>query len=170
MWKRVVVQGTVLFLLFRSFDPQKSLVRLGARTHGIDASESNISIAKVHASADPKLSPPSPLLSYEHTSAESLLTSPKRYDVVCSMEVLEHVGNPASFLSTCATLIKVGLHPFILSPSSFFIMSFSQEDTSSSRQFHAHPWPTLSPSFSLKTFSENLAAHIHIQNSSSPMN
>ena len=100
--------------------PQQSLARLGARTHGIDASESNISIAKVHASADPKLSPPSPLLSYEHTSAESLLTSQKRYDVVCSMEVLEHVDNPASFLSTCATLVKVGLHPFILMPFLIF--------------------------------------------------
>ena len=98
--------------------PQQCLARLGARTHGIDASESNISIAKVYASADPKLSPPSPLLSYEYTSAESLLTSPKRYDVVCSMEVLEHVDNPASFLSTCATLVKVSPRSFILFPYS----------------------------------------------------
>ena len=99
--------------------PQQSLARLGARTHGIDASESNISIAKVHASADPNFSPSSPLLSYEHTSAESLVTSPS-YDVVCSMEVLEHVDNPASFLSTCATLVKVGIRFFILMPFLIF--------------------------------------------------
>ncbi|KAK0488956.1 S-adenosyl-L-methionine-dependent methyltransferase [Armillaria novae-zelandiae] len=36
-------------------------------------------------------------LSYIHASAESLLSQPKRYDVVCSMEVLEHVDNPALF-------------------------------------------------------------------------
>ncbi|KIK01472.1 hypothetical protein K443DRAFT_98590 [Laccaria amethystina LaAM-08-1] len=110
----------------------ESLARLGARTHGIDASESNISIAKVHASADPKLSPPSPLLSYEHTSAESLLTSPKRYDVVCSMEVLEHVDNPASFLSTCATLVKPGGHLFLSTisrtPLAYALTIFLAED------------------------------------------
>ncbi|KAK0467050.1 S-adenosyl-L-methionine-dependent methyltransferase [Desarmillaria tabescens] len=79
----------------------ESLARLGARTVGIDASESNIEIAKHHASTDSKLSEN---LSYMHTSAESLLSQPKRYDVVCSMEVLEHVDNPALFLSTCAQL------------------------------------------------------------------
>ena len=82
----------------------QSLSRLGANTLGIDASESNIEIARLHASADPKLSQ----LSYLHGTAESLLESPKRYDVVCSMEVLEHVDNPASFLSLCAELLKVG--------------------------------------------------------------
>jgi 2-polyprenyl-6-hydroxyphenyl methylase/3-demethylubiquinone-9 3-methyltransferase len=36
-----------------------------------------------------------------------VLEQPKRFDVVCFMEVLEHVDNPASFLSTCAELVKV---------------------------------------------------------------
>ena len=91
----------------------KSLARMGANTLGIDASESNIAIASVHSSADPKLSSESTALSrqgslsYLHTPAESLLSLPKRYDVVCSMEVLEHVDNPAAFLSTCAELLKV---------------------------------------------------------------
>lgn len=84
---------------------------MGANTLGIDASESNIAIASVHSSADPKLSSESTLssgsLSYLHSSAETLLTLPKRYDIVCSMEVLEHVDNPAAFLSTCAELLKV---------------------------------------------------------------
>ena len=93
----------------------KSLARMGANTLGIDASESNITIASVHSSADPKLSSGSTTLSnqgsltYLHSSAESLLSLPKRYDVVCSMEVLEHVDNPATFLSTCAELLKVGV-------------------------------------------------------------
>lgn len=73
---------------------------------GVDASESNIGIATLHASADPKLASPSNL-TYRHTSAETLLTEPKRFDVVCSMEVIEHVDNPAAFLSTCAELVKV---------------------------------------------------------------
>ena len=98
----------------------KSLARMGANTLGIDASEPNIIIASVHSSADPKLSTtPSNQgsLTYLHSSVETLLPLPKRYDVVCSMEVLEHVDNPAAFLSTCAELLKVGhcLSPLILS-------------------------------------------------------
>ena len=81
---------------------------MGAKTLGIDASESNIKIATLHASADPQLAPStSSNLSYQHTSAETLLSEAKRYDVVCSMEVIEHVDNPAAFLSTCAELVKV---------------------------------------------------------------
>jgi polyprenyldihydroxybenzoate methyltransferase / 3-demethylubiquinol 3-O-methyltransferase len=86
---------------------------MGANTLGVDASESNIAIASLHSSADPKLSSESTAsskqgsLSYLHSSAETLLSLPKRYDIVCSMEVLEHVDNPAAFLSTCAELLKV---------------------------------------------------------------
>ena len=84
----------------------QSIARLGARTLGIDASLSNIAIAQAHAAADPKLSS---TLSYLHAPAESLLPEPNRYDVVCSMEVIEHVENPVSFLETCAELVKVSI-------------------------------------------------------------
>lgn len=77
---------------------------MGAQTLGIDASASNIAIAQSHAAADPKLAS---TLSYLYAPAESLLSEPKRYDVVCSMEVIEHVDNPVSFLETCAELVKV---------------------------------------------------------------
>ncbi|OBZ74147.1 Ubiquinone biosynthesis O-methyltransferase, mitochondrial [Grifola frondosa] len=72
----------------------ESLTRLGANTLGIDASSSNISIASLHASADPILSPspngPSTsarkkrgTLQYQHTSVEDLLAQrgPKQFDV-----------------------------------------------------------------------------------------
>jgi polyprenyldihydroxybenzoate methyltransferase / 3-demethylubiquinol 3-O-methyltransferase len=66
----------------------------------------------MHASADPCLVSSeqqleSNRLTYRHMSAESLLEEPKRYDVVCSLEVIEHVDNPASFLDSCAQLVKV---------------------------------------------------------------
>ncbi|KAG9313047.1 hypothetical protein JVU11DRAFT_6487 [Chiua virens] len=93
----------------------QSLARMGARTVGIDASESNIGIATAHAGKDPELTvtASSGNLVYRNTSAEALLEEPKRYDVVCSMEVLEHVDNPAGFLSTCAELVKPGGHLFL---------------------------------------------------------
>ncbi|KAG5641915.1 hypothetical protein DXG03_003961 [Asterophora parasitica] len=106
----------------------ESLARLGANTLGIDASESNIKIAQLHASADPKLEH----LSYLNAPAESLLSSSKQYDVVCSMEVLEHVDNPATFLSTCAELVKPGGHLFLStisrSPLAYFLTIFLAED------------------------------------------
>ncbi|KAK2462709.1 hypothetical protein APHAL10511_005227 [Amanita phalloides] len=88
----------------------ENLARLSAQTLGIDASQSNIAIAQTHAAADPKLAS---TLSYLHTTAESILSEPKRYDMVCSMEVIEHVDNPASFLETCAELVKPGGHLFL---------------------------------------------------------
>ncbi|KAF5383192.1 hypothetical protein D9615_004910 [Tricholomella constricta] len=106
----------------------ESLARLGANTLGIDASESNVKIAKLHSSADPRLEH----LSYLNAPAESLLESSKRYDVVCSMEVLEHVDNPATFLSTCAELVKPGGHLFLSTiartPLAYFLTIFLAED------------------------------------------
>ena len=97
----------------------KTLARLGGRTLGIDATPSNIAIASLHASADPAFSQSSEAyprrgsLSYAHTSVEDLLAQrgPKSFDVVCSMEVIEHVDNPRTFLSNCATLVKVSASP-----------------------------------------------------------
>lgn len=100
---------------------------MGANTLGIDASGSNIAIASLHASADPSLDVmssalPSSLsisrradikgkgkLTYENTSVEDLLArhGPASFDVVCFMEVLEHVDNPRAFLDSCAQLVKV---------------------------------------------------------------
>lgn len=104
----------------------QSLARLGANTLGIDASSSNISIASLHASADPSLTPPTTStdidkpkwkgsLTYKHTSVEDLLVErgPASFDVVCSMEVIEHVDNPRGFLDSCAQLVKVSICAFV---------------------------------------------------------
>ncbi|KAH7890831.1 S-adenosyl-L-methionine-dependent methyltransferase [Phlebopus sp. FC_14] len=95
----------------------ESLARMGARTLGIDASESNIGIASLHASRDPQLSSRGSScggsLDYRMIAAEDLLKEVKQYDIVCSMEVIEHVDNPASFLATCAQLVKPGGHLFL---------------------------------------------------------
>ncbi|KAF9075329.1 3-demethylubiquinone-9 3-methyltransferase [Rhodocollybia butyracea] len=106
----------------------ESLARLGARTTGIDASESNLAIAQHHASLDSRLSTN---LTYKHAPAESLLSQSKRYDVVCSMEVLEHVDHPAMFLKTCAELLKPSGHLFLSTisrtPLSYFLTIFMAE-------------------------------------------
>ncbi|OAV92679.1 hypothetical protein PTTG_07663 [Puccinia triticina 1-1 BBBD Race 1] len=94
------------------------LARLGAQVLGIDAAEDSIKAARLHAQSDPQLNPlsnPNPKLLYRHCSVESLLQSDNlhhhgRYDIVCAMEVIEHVENPAGFLTALAELTKPGGH------------------------------------------------------------
>ncbi|EKM50451.1 uncharacterized protein PHACADRAFT_104382 [Phanerochaete carnosa HHB-10118-sp] len=119
----------------------ESLARMGAKTLGIDASSSNISIASLHASADPFLDSSSSKqgkrkgsLTYKHTSVEDLLAEygPASFDVVCSMEVLEHVDNPRGFLHSCAQLVKPSGHLFLSTiartPLAYLITIFAAED------------------------------------------
>ncbi|KAF8517894.1 S-adenosyl-L-methionine-dependent methyltransferase [Hysterangium stoloniferum] len=109
----------------------ESLARLGARTVGVDASASNIAIASLHASADPFLSQGDSRLIYRHSSSEEMVQESKRFDVVCSMEVLEHVDNPASFIRSCCDLVKPGGHLFLSTiartPLAYFLTIFMAE-------------------------------------------
>jgi 2-polyprenyl-6-hydroxyphenyl methylase / 3-demethylubiquinone-9 3-methyltransferase len=78
------------------------LARLGARVTGIDAGERNIAIARNHA-AESELQ-----IDYREATAESLAAAGERFDVVLSMEVVEHVADPAGFLAACAALVAPG--------------------------------------------------------------
>jgi polyprenyldihydroxybenzoate methyltransferase/3-demethylubiquinol 3-O-methyltransferase len=93
---------------------------MGAKTLAIDASSSNIKIASAHASQDPFLSPRTPAfrspLEYRHTTSDALIEEGKTFDVVASMEVVEHVDNPADFVRSCAALVKVRPSPRISKP------------------------------------------------------
>ncbi|SPO23630.1 related to COQ3 - enzyme of ubiquinone (coenzyme Q) biosynthesis [Ustilago trichophora] len=114
----------------------ESLARLGARTTGVDASSSNIGIATTHASRDPILSRTHPLggpaLTYLHTTAEDLVAQNRTFDIVCAMEVLEHVNGPADFLRSLDKLVKPGGHLFMSTiartPLSWFLTIFMAED------------------------------------------
>ena len=76
---------------------------------GIDASEANIGIASTHAARDPQFARSVESLKYLHTTAEALLAEGNQYDVVCSMEVIEHVSTPSEFLHVCAQLVKASV-------------------------------------------------------------
>ncbi|KAL1747633.1 S-adenosyl-L-methionine-dependent methyltransferase [Schizophyllum fasciatum] len=106
----------------------ESLARLGAKTLAIDASHSNIQIASLHASSDPSLARN---LEYRHSAAEALVEEGNQFDVVCSMEVLEHVDHPAAFLDTCSRLVKPNGHLFLSTiartPLAYFLTIFMAE-------------------------------------------
>jgi 2-polyprenyl-6-hydroxyphenyl methylase / 3-demethylubiquinone-9 3-methyltransferase len=73
--------------------------RLGAKVSGIDASEKNIVIAKLHAKKN-KLN-----INYQCTSPEKII-SKEKFDVILNMEIVEHVDNIEYFLESCSKLLK----------------------------------------------------------------
>lgn len=85
------------------------MARLGAHAVGIDAGDANIKAAKVHAQeghvdAD-----------YRVGTVEGLIAAGEpKFDIVLALEVVEHVQDPARFLSDCAAL---------LAPSGLMIMA-----------------------------------------------
>jgi len=73
--------------------------RLGADVVGIDASEKNIKIAKMHAEKN------NLKIDYKITSPEKLKTN-KKFDVILNMEIVEHVEDVNFFIKSCAKLLK----------------------------------------------------------------
>ncbi|WVW78655.1 3-demethylubiquinone-9 3-O-methyltransferase [Kwoniella bestiolae CBS 10118] len=90
----------------------ESLARLGGEVVGVDASESNIGIATTHAQQDPSLSKKieNGDLKFVHSSAEVLRDAGEKFDVVCAMEVLEHVDQPGEFMKCLGEMVKPGGH------------------------------------------------------------
>lgn len=78
------------------------MARLGADVTGVDAAEANIKTAMVHAERAGLG------IDYRYGTAESLLDEDKRFDIVLSLEIVEHVADPEQFLLDCAALVKPG--------------------------------------------------------------
>ena len=73
--------------------------RLGANVTGIDASDKNIKIAKLHSKKN-KLK-----INYLCSSPEKLKIE-KKFDVILNMEIVEHVEDIDFFLKSCSKLLK----------------------------------------------------------------
>ena len=73
--------------------------RMGANVMGIDASDKNIKIAKLHSKKN-KLK-----INYLCSSPEKLQIK-KKFDVILNMEIVEHVEDIDFFLKSCSSLLK----------------------------------------------------------------
>ena len=73
--------------------------RMGAKVTGIDASDKNIQIAKLHSKKN-KLK-----INYLCSSPEKL-NNKKKFDVILNMEIVEHVEDIDFFLRCCSKLLK----------------------------------------------------------------
>jgi 2-polyprenyl-6-hydroxyphenyl methylase / 3-demethylubiquinone-9 3-methyltransferase len=75
---------------------------LGAEVIAADASETNISVASLHAE---KNGLP---IDYRHTTAEDLAASGEQFDIILNMEVIEHVADLEGFAAACCQMLKPG--------------------------------------------------------------
>ena len=75
------------------------LARLGGEVTGIDASEKNVKVAKLHSKKN-NLN-----INYLNKSPEQLNNSEK-FDIVLNLEVVEHVENVDLYIKSCSNLLK----------------------------------------------------------------
>ena len=75
------------------------MCRLGAEVVGIDASQKNITVAKLHAKKN------NLKIKYFCASPENFKTKTK-FDVILNMEIIEHVDDVEFFLKKCSNLLR----------------------------------------------------------------
>ena len=75
------------------------MANLGADVTGIDASEKNIKVAKIHAQKN------NIKINYINKSPEQL-TETEKFDVILNLEIVEHVDNLNLYIKSCNQLLK----------------------------------------------------------------
>ena len=81
----------------------ENMAERGASVTGIDMGEAPLSVARLHAIES------GVEVNYQRITAEKLASQhAERYDIVSCLEMLEHVPDPQSVVSACATLTKPG--------------------------------------------------------------
>ncbi len=75
------------------------MARLGANVTGIDASDKNIEIAKLHSKKNGLL------INYIKASPENL-DDIEKFDIILNLEIVEHVDNINLYIKSCNKLLK----------------------------------------------------------------
>jgi 2-polyprenyl-6-hydroxyphenyl methylase/3-demethylubiquinone-9 3-methyltransferase len=80
----------------------EALAERGADVTGLDPAQGNIAIARQHAEAGGLA------IDYRAGTAEEVSATGAMFDVVCAMEVVEHVVDVAAFVATAASMVRPG--------------------------------------------------------------
>jgi 2-polyprenyl-6-hydroxyphenyl methylase / 3-demethylubiquinone-9 3-methyltransferase len=78
------------------------LARLGGAVTGIDPSRANLAVAR-HQALAAGLE-----ITWRETTIEPLAEAGERFDLVCALEVVEHVADQDAFLAACARVVAPG--------------------------------------------------------------
>lgn len=98
-----ITLSSLFVLIF--FACSQPLGRLGANVVGLDASEENIKIAQAHLIHDPQIRDK---VKYIHSTVEDIAEQQAgKFDAVVASEVLEHVADAQTFVSSACKLIRV---------------------------------------------------------------
>ena len=81
----------------------EAMAQRGATVTGIDMGEAPLSVARLHQQES------GVAVDYHHCTAEELAqTEAASFDIVCCLEMLEHVPDPGSVIAACAELARPG--------------------------------------------------------------
>jgi 2-polyprenyl-6-hydroxyphenyl methylase/3-demethylubiquinone-9 3-methyltransferase len=81
----------------------ESMARRGATVTGIDMGEAPLNVARIHQLES------AIKIDYQQSTAEQMAESHAgAFDVVCCLEMLEHVPDPAAVIQACADLCQAG--------------------------------------------------------------
>lgn len=80
----------------------ESMAHLGAQVTGVEISEKNVRVARLHAEWSGLA------IDYRLASADELVRAGEQFDVVLNMEVIEHVEQLSAFLTDCGQLVRPG--------------------------------------------------------------
>jgi len=81
----------------------ENMAKMGALVTGIDMSEPALQVARLHQYES------NVEVNYQLITAEEMaVKQPEQYDIVTCLEMLEHVPDPSSIVSSCAKLVKPG--------------------------------------------------------------
>ncbi|MEP0203540.1 MAG: bifunctional 2-polyprenyl-6-hydroxyphenol methylase/3-demethylubiquinol 3-O-methyltransferase UbiG [Halioglobus sp.] len=81
----------------------ESMAHRGAHVTGIDMGEAPLSVARIHQFES------GVSVSYQQSTAEAMAEAqPEDFDIVCCLEMLEHVPDPAAVIKACAQMAKPG--------------------------------------------------------------
>ncbi len=81
----------------------EAMAQRGAQVTGIDMGEAPLSVARIHQLES------GVEIDYQQATAEQLAAQRSdSYDIVCCLEMLEHVPDPAAVIAACAELARPG--------------------------------------------------------------
>jgi len=81
----------------------EAIAQRGAKVTGIDMGEAPLAVAKLH-----QLESGVDVDYFQSTAEELAVKAPASFDIVCCLEMLEHVPDPGAVIKACADMAKPG--------------------------------------------------------------